>query len=300
MLSHRGQIFALIKKSLSFAPISHTLNPGQSKKYRDELIEGMYQVGYLLRYPLRQICGLYEEYVKQHDLNIDIPNYTTLSRRLKAFHIGITKNTKLKGARDIAVDSSTFRIYDNTNTHARRNKPIRKCFRYEQCRKLHVSLDIQSKEVVSAIYTSGTYTDHQGLALVVNQASPQYTIGTLCADRAYDRKPCHQACLEKGIVSIIPPTRLAIEKTGAIFQRRNEHIRFIRAHKDYEIGLMFWKRQHGYGRRAYIESFFGRFKKIFGQHLRSRSESNRKNEMLIKCNLMNRFTRMGMPRFELA
>ncbi|MDR2978776.1 MAG: hypothetical protein LBU56_05310 [Rickettsiales bacterium] len=54
------------------------------------------------------------------------------------------------------------------------------------------------------------------------------------------------------------------------------------------------------GQRSYIEGFFSRLKRIFGFSLRNKSEINREKELLIKCYLLNRFTDIGMAKFEMV
>ncbi|WP_374698227.1 hypothetical protein [Wolbachia endosymbiont (group B) of Limnophora tigrina] len=55
-----------------------------------------------------------------------------------------------------------------------------------------------------------------------------------------------------------------------------------------------------YGLRSHVETFFFRFKRIFGFSFKNKSEINREKELLIKCYLMNKFTAIGMPKFEMA
>ncbi|KLT23167.1 transposase, IS5 family [Wolbachia endosymbiont of Armadillidium vulgare str. wVulC] len=50
-----------------------------------------------------------------------------------------------------------------------------------------------------------------------------------------------------------------------------------------------------YGKRSYIEGFFSS-KYLF----RNRSEVNREKELLIKCYLLNKFTDIGMAKFEVV
>ncbi|MFT0820323.1 transposase, partial [Wolbachia endosymbiont of Nasonia vitripennis] len=46
--------------------------------------------------------------------------------------------------------------------------------------------------------------------------------------------------------------------------------------------------------------FFSRLKRIFGFSFRSKSEINREKELLLKCYLLNKFTEIGMAKFEIA
>ena len=58
-------------------------NKERQRKYSKELIKVMYKVACLLRQGLRQVCGFFEDYVAQNKIMIDIPDYSTLSKRLK-------------------------------------------------------------------------------------------------------------------------------------------------------------------------------------------------------------------------
>ncbi|QUI60898.1 hypothetical protein JKF54_01950 [Wolbachia endosymbiont of Spodoptera picta] len=65
-------------------------------------------------------------------------------------------------------------------------------------------------------------------------------------------------------------------------------------------GVKEWKEEEVYGKRSYIEGFFSRLKQIFGFSFRNRSEVNREKELLIKCYLLNKFTDIGMAKFEVV
>ncbi|MFJ5388816.1 transposase, partial [Wolbachia endosymbiont of Drosophila bicornuta] len=67
-----------------------------------------------------------------------------------------------------------------------------------------------------------------------------------------------------------------------------------------EDGMKRWKRQTNYGKRSYIESFLSRLKQTFGFSFRNKSETNREKELLVKCYLLNKFTDIGMAKFEIA
>ncbi|APR99143.1 hypothetical protein ASM33_03535 [Wolbachia endosymbiont of Folsomia candida] len=80
---------------------------------------------------------------------------------------------------------------------------------------------------------------------------------------------------------------------------RNEAIKLIKMHKNHAEGVEVWKKDVNYGKRAHIEGFFWRFKRIFGFHLKNKSEENRRNEVIIKCNLLNEFINIGIAKFQL-
>ncbi|KLT23161.1 transposase, IS5 family [Wolbachia endosymbiont of Armadillidium vulgare str. wVulC] len=73
---------------------------------------------------------------------------------------------------------------------------------------------------------------------------------------------------------------------------RNAAIRLIKLYG--QDGVKEWKKEAIYGKRSYIEGFFSS-KYLF----RNKSEVNREKELLIKCYLLNKFTGIGMAKFEI-
>nr|WP_246168504.1 hypothetical protein [Wolbachia endosymbiont of Ctenocephalides felis wCfeT] len=68
----------------------------------------------------------------------------------------------------------------------------------------------------------------------------------------------------------------------------------------YHIIVLFSTFLHTLQTPSYIESFFSRLKQTFGFSFRNKSEINREKEMLLKCYLLNKFTEIGMAKFEIA
>lgn len=303
LLKERGKVFSIMH-SILISNANNQLKLGKgAPKYSNLFIKTMYAVGYILGLRLRQLCGFFEDYAKQNNINIDIPDFTTLSRRLKNMDIKvIDKRPKYASNQDVEllIDSTTISIYANTSHHDKKNAKYRKYFRYEQARKMHISLNQSSKNVNGFFYSSGTYTDHQGLTPLIKGAALANKITTVKADSAYDRKPCYKTCYEYGIKPIIQPISSAAIKKQPIFIDRNKAINIIKLFENHDDGITHWKKQMQYGKRSYAETFFSRFKKIFGFSMKNIDENNRKNELLIKCNIINEFNSLGRPKFVLA
>ena len=301
-LKERGKIFTLVNRILSSQTNNH-LKIGKGEcKYSNHFIVSMYTVGYILNLPLRQLCGFFEDYAQQNNYNLDIPNFSTLSRRLKNINLTvIDKRPKyaLHQEIGISIDSSTVSIYANTSHHDKQNAKYRKYFRYEQTRKMHISLDMSSKNVNAFLYTKGTFKDHLAFPKLITTLS-KANIKSAIADRAYDYELCYQACHIRDIEPIIPPKITAAYRTGNIFHYRNQARMTIQNYRDYETGLLAWKNEKRYGRRSCIETFFSRFKTIFKFSMKNKTEENRQKELVIKCNILNQFNRLGMPKFKLV
>ncbi|WP_353277337.1 transposase [Wolbachia endosymbiont (group B) of Villa cingulata] len=106
----------------------------------------------------------------------------------------------------------------------------------------------------------------------------------------------YKLCKKYDIKTKILPKNRAAEHTKLDYMaERNAAIRLCG--KD---GVKEWKEEAVYGKRSYIEGFFSRLKQIFGFSFRNRSEVNREKELLIKCYLLNKFTDIGMAKFEVV
>ena len=60
-------------------------------------------------------------------------------------------------------------------------------------------------------------------------------------------------------------------------------------------GYHAWRVKNKYGRREKVENTFFRFKTSFGSKLLSRDDKNMKNELTIKCQLLNKMFEIGKP-----
>lgn len=301
ILKNRGKVFVLMHQILQTESLLFAKAHRRKQKYTDDLILSMYMIACILHLPLRQTCGFFEDYVKHNALIAQIPNYTTLSRRLKKLTCFISKPKRkhLPFNKEFAIDSTCLNIYSNTGSHSKDYSTVRNFSGKDQVRKMHVALDIHTKMVDDLVFSDWSYTDHTGLLDLVDRLSNKYNIQTIRADRAYDRKPCYEACYDQGITAIIPPIVTAVQKRPVMFKDRNAAITLVEEH-GYHEGINLWKKQTSYGKRSYVEALFSRFKKTFGFSLRSRSEANRAQEMRVKCKILNHFASLGMPKFELA
>lgn len=302
-LKNRGKFFCLITKILpNWYSSDGAKQRGANNQYSDELILTMHTVSYITSSALRQTVGIFEEYVEQFNLNLVVPNFSTMSRRLQKLNVKIIDHRANRNSMDnieIAVDSSGINIYTTGGGHSKENAKSRKYQHYDQVRKMHVALDLESKNILSFVYSSGTYSDHLAVKELVAGIGGN-NIKSLRADRAYDRSKCYKVCYDNDIKAIIPPVKIAVIKKDKHFTDRNEAINKIRSYQNYEDGTKVWKKEIRYGKRSHVEGFFARFKRIFGFSFKNKSEINREKELMIKCNILNYFNSIGVAKFELA
>jgi hypothetical protein len=58
---------------------------------------------------------------------------------------------------------------------------------------------------------------------------------------------------------------------------------------------MGWQKRSGYNRRALVETFISRFKRVIGNGLRARTDQRRATEVAIAIHALNRMLELGRP-----
>ena len=74
--------------------------------------------------------------------------------------------------------------------------------------------------------------------------------------------------------------------------QRDRHLRMT-----VERGRMAWQKASGYNLRAKIEASIGRYKRVIGDALRSRSDQTEANEVALAAAALNRMLVFGRPNY---
>jgi hypothetical protein len=259
--------------------------PGGQRTYADIAIEAALTIGMVFHLPLRQTEGFLRSLVQLLELDLPIPDHTTLSRRLQ----------KLKGIRfrglaterpiHLLIDSTGLRIHVGHMQNPPRNR---------SWRKLHLAVDAASGEIVASALTARRTHDSTQIPALLEQIPDP--VASLSADGAYDTKAVYEAAHERGegraVRVLIPPGRDArlSSKSSAALQERDRNIRSIR-----EIGRREWHTSSGYSTRSLVENTVFRYKTILGRRMRSRTFDGERVEVQIARKVLNTMTRLGMP-----
>lgn len=163
-LKNRGKFFGLIKNTcpIWYAKVIKKQRGG-NYQYSDALTLTMHTISYLTSSALRQTVGIFEDYIELFKLNLNVPNFSTLSRRLKTLDVKIIDHRQSKcniSGVDIIIDSSTINIYNTGGGYSKANATNRSYKHYAQVRKMHVALDLAHKDVLSYAYSQGAFSDH--------------------------------------------------------------------------------------------------------------------------------------------
>jgi hypothetical protein len=93
---------------------------------------------------------------------------------------------------------------------------------------------------------------------------------------------------------VVPPRSTAVPSATAETAptQRDCHLQLIA-----EKGRMGWQKASGYNVRARAEATVGRFKRVIGDGLRSRTDERRATEMDVAVQVLNRMLEFGRPNY---
>jgi len=259
--------------------------PGGQQRYADIAIETALTIRMVFHLPLRQTEGFLRSLARMLEVDLPIPDHTTLSRRHQ--RLGEVPFHKLATHRPmhLLIDSTGIRIHVG---HLR--KPPRK----RAWLKLHLAVDADTGQIVASDLTSRRTQDGTRVAALLQQADSR--VASISADGAYDAESVYEAAQMKGIgqaVRVLIPrgrdARLSPAPSRALGER-NRNVRSIRA-----LGEREWCKRSGYSKRSMVENAIYRYKAILGRHLWSRGLKGQRVEAQIGCGILNRMALLGMP-----
>jgi hypothetical protein len=262
---------------------------GRPFTYSDGAIECLLTLRELFRLPYRQTEGLGRALVTLMNADVAIPDFTSLAKR--AAKLGVSLDVSpTSGPIDVIVDSTGLKVFGAGEWRSQAYQtPKRKTWR-----KLHLSINAATQEIVAEALTSNRADDADVVPELLTQV--ETPVARLYGDGAYDKWKLYDGLAQAEIQPVIPPRRGAsIRKHGNCTGPRlprDEALRGMRRH-----GRRGWKQQSGYHRRSLVETSMSRLKQAFGPRLKNKGFENQRTEARLRCKLLNRFTRLGMPKF---
>ncbi|WP_341812253.1 transposase [Wolbachia endosymbiont (group A) of Conops quadrifasciatus] len=167
-LEKRGNIFRYIDEAIENWYENSPKMQGGNYIYSDKVVILVHIIVNLFRIGLRQTVGFIKGYLQQIGRDLAVISYSQASRRFKKLDIKINDCRVDKNNMEdieIAIDSTSISIYNNTPGHSKENSENRKYRSYEQVKKLHVILNINSKKAIAAKYSNGLITMELAICL---------------------------------------------------------------------------------------------------------------------------------------
>ncbi|BAY59926.1 transposase (plasmid) [Leptolyngbya boryana NIES-2135] len=288
-LRQRGSLTFWIDESVLETWIIPKLSgkPGASVFYSDLAITTMITLKSIYGLAGRQCQGFLESIFVPMEIDLLVPDHSTLSRRLGRLSVALPVLPKGE-AKHVVVDSTGVKVYGEGEWKTRQHGISKR----RTWRKLHLGVDEQTGEILAAMVTTNDVGDGQMLSDLLDQIEDE--IEQVSADGAYDQNQCYDAIRERKARATIPPRRGAKiwhhgnRKTER--HNRDENLRRVR-----KVGRRAWKQESNYHRRSLSETTMFLFKTIFGSSVRSRKFDNQAVELFIKCAALNRMIQVAKP-----
>jgi len=221
------------------------------------------------------------------DLDLAVPDYTTLSRRGKLMKIAGNQHITEQSI-TLIVDSTGLQMHGGMDWCREKHggKKPRKTWR-----KLHIALDQDTGNIVASELTNEHVGDVTALPDLLEKVGAK--VERFLADGAYDGQGVFECLISKygpNIEFIVPPPKHAVRGGNS---QRDKHIKDIAEH-----GRMKWQTDIGYNQRSLIEAQIGRWKAVIGGSLQARNFDNQICEVSIGSKVLNRMTGLGRAKYE--
>lgn len=234
------------------------------------------KIGFSISY--RTVQGIVRglgDYIK-----LDEIHFTQLRRRIKKMCTSVRHiyNNEGKSTINLGVDASGLVISKRGNYIEDKWKKERR-----EYIKLHIAVDVKSKQIISFRVTKGTVHDTKKFVPMIKEISKHNKITKVYADKAYDCTTNFNLLDKLHIEPVISIRKNASGKTRKC-RSRNEQVHLIQ-----KIGYEKYKELKNTGQRWIAEVVFSSLKRVLGEHLLSRKFSMQKAETALKIMLYNKF-----------
>ncbi len=262
---------------------------GASPTYSDVAIATVATIKSVMKMAGRQAQGFVESLFMLMNIDLPVPDHSTVSRRLGKLAIEMPVKAS-SSPRHIVVDSTGVKVYGEGEWKARQHGVSKR----RTWRKLHLGIDEKTGEILVAEVTTNDFRDSEILPSLLEGIEDE--IEQVSGDGAYDTFDCHDAIAQKEAKAAIPPRKDA--QPTHFPPQESDHPRDQIIARIEEIGRKEWKEESDYHRRSLAETTMFRFKVIFGGQVRSRNFDNQAVELFLQCAALNRMIQVAKPQSE--
>nr|WP_287287162.1 MULTISPECIES: IS5 family transposase [unclassified Okeania] len=261
---------------------------GASNNYSDTAIELMVTMQSLYSLAGRQTEGFVKSIFQLMDLDLPVPDHSTVSRRLPKLNVKLPV-IPTNEAIHMVVDSTGVKVYGEGEWKTR----VHGVSKRRTWRKLHLGVSEATGEIISGVVTTNDVSDDQVFSDLLDGVDGE--IAQVSGDGAYDKYKCYEKARQRGAKATIPPRKNAVigqhGNCKCSPHPRDENLRRIR-----KVGRKKWKRECGYHRRSLSETTMFRLKVLNGCKLRRRKFDNQAVELFIQCSILNVMIQNGKPQ----
>jgi hypothetical protein len=254
---------------------------GAPQVYSNEAIQMLLMMKAVYKLPYRSLEGFSRSIMKLMNLELRIPDHTTMSRRASKVKVRIPRKNRT-GAIHLVVDSTGLKIYGEGEWKVRKHGTSQR----RRWIKVHLGVDADEKDVLAVVVTEDDYHDCEVFEQLIEQVDE--AIEKIYGDGAYDTRKAYEVAVKKEADLVVPP------RDNAAFWE-NGHPRNTALFLVVMMGLALWKVAIGYHKRSIAENAMYRLKQLFGASLASRKFETQEIEVHARIAAMNTMTYLGMP-----
>jgi Transposase DDE domain len=242
----------------------------------------------VFRLALRQTEGLIASILALLELDLAVPDHSTLSRRAETLELPRPKAGSAPV--HLLVDGTGLRLCGPGEWLEEKHGTRRR----RAWRVLHLATDADTGRIVASAPTDREADDGSQVGPLLDQVDGP--VASFTGDGAFDRDDVYAAVAARHpeAAVIVPPRANAVPSDTAETAptRRDVHLRCIA-----ERGRMGWQRASGYGWRALVESDVSRWKRVIGDGLRFQTDGRQATEVAIAADALNRMLELGRPEY---
>ena len=170
--------------------------------FSDTAIECLLVLRELFQLPYRQTEGFGRSLIQLMEIEIEIPDYTSLAKR--AAKLGISLDVrKHRGPIDVVVDSTGLKVFGEGEWKMRKHGKSKR----RTWQKLHLAVNPATQEIEAETLTDNSCDDAGQVDPLLDQVSGK--INGFYGDGAYDKWKVYETLATRGIKAIVPPQRNA-------------------------------------------------------------------------------------------
>lgn len=254
---------------------------GGQPKYTEAAITALLSLRFLFKQPLRSMEGFGKSLVSMMNLDIDVPDYSTLSLKIKKMKIRLPLLTKSRAGHVVSIDSTGLKIHGqgewNRKKHSQKDR--------REWVKMHIAIDNDSMQIIAVESTADDVHDCEMFDTLIDGIPGQ--INKVLADGAYGTVGAYKKCNEQNIELVARPKDSDVVNQNSIephILQRNKQVAYY-----HEKGIYAWANKNGYWDRNRAETNMSRYVTTFDDRLASRNVQSQKNEITLKCHILNIF-----------
>src|SRR3954453_9887483 len=234
---------------------------GGQPRYSDLAIATALTLRAMFRLALRQTKGLIGSILQLLDLDLAVPDHSTLSRRAETLKLPKPRSGLGCGPVHLLVDSTGLCLCGPGEWLIEKHGTKRR----RAWRVLHLATDADTGRIVASVLTDRDADDGSPIGPLLDQVDGP--VASVTGDGAYDRDDVYAevAARHPEAAVVVPPRTNAVPSAAAETAptRRDRHLQAITKH-----GRMAWQKASGYNWRALVEADISRWKRVVGDGLR--------------------------------